>query len=151
LARLEGTYGGREKGTYQREENEYSDRESLPWPSNAFTSYFEYEYVQTLGFENQPDYFYLRQLFRDLFIGEGIQYEHVFDCTIKKFSMIHNCIDPPAQTRGSRRRNKWRRDLKNTPSARSPYSFPGQPNRSECLEKHQGWKNRICRGSQGDH
>lgn len=55
---------------------------------NAFTTYFEY--VRTLKFDEQPNYSYLRRLFHDLFVREGFQYDHVFDWTMKKFSMMYD-------------------------------------------------------------
>eukprot|EP01065_Artemidia_motanka_P042578 TRINITY_DN573_c0_g2_i1.p1 TRINITY_DN573_c0_g2~~TRINITY_DN573_c0_g2_i1.p1 ORF type:complete len:343 (+),score=101.10 TRINITY_DN573_c0_g2_i1:68-1030(+) len=38
-------------------------------------------YVKSLGFEDKPDYQYLRQLFRDLFVREGYQMDFVYDWT----------------------------------------------------------------------
>ncbi|SLM36806.1 casein kinase i [Lasallia pustulata] len=52
----------------------------------AFASYFKH--VRTLGFDDRPDYSYLRKLFRNLFVRKGLEYDHVFDWTIKKFLMI---------------------------------------------------------------
>ena len=42
-----------------------------------FASYFHY--CRSLGFEDTPDYAYLRKLFRDLFLREGFQYDNMFD------------------------------------------------------------------------
>jgi len=54
------------------------------------------KYVRGLGFEDTPDYSYLRKLFRDLFVRRGFEYDNVFDWTIKKFFMIHGNSDQPA-------------------------------------------------------
>ena len=51
--------------------------ESYP---KEFASYFHY--CRSLGFEDTPDYAYLRKLFRDLFLREGFQYDNMFDWTI---------------------------------------------------------------------
>ena len=76
----------------------------------AFTKYFKY--VQTLKFDDRPNYSYLRKLFRNLFISEGFQYDHVFDWTIKKYSMMYQ----PLQTQISIRGNKGRHDPRCMPS-----------------------------------
>ena len=60
---------------------------------DAFASYFNY--VRALGFNDQPNYSYLRKLFRDLFVHEGFEYDHVFDWTVKKFNMTYGNIDQP--------------------------------------------------------
>jgi casein kinase I homolog HRR25 len=92
---------------------------------DAFTSYFKY--VQTLKFDDRPNYSYLRKLFHNLFIREGFQFDHVFDWTIKKFSMMCDSCDQPAQTRISKRGNKGRYDLRNVPSVGRSHSSLGQP------------------------
>lgn len=48
-----------------------------------FASYFHY--CRSLRFDDKPDYAYLKRLFRDLFIREGFQFDHVFDWTILKY------------------------------------------------------------------
>src|SRR5947209_4834593 len=60
---------------------------------DAFIHYFHH--VRTLGFDEQPNYSYLRKLFRDLFVHEGFEYDHVFDWTVKRFNMIYGNIDQP--------------------------------------------------------
>ncbi|THU65442.1 hypothetical protein C4D60_Mb05t03670 [Musa balbisiana] len=47
-----------------------------------FISYFHY--CRSLGFEDKPDYSYLKRLFRELFIREGYQFDYVFDWTMLK-------------------------------------------------------------------
>lgn len=42
-------------------------------------------YTRSLRFDDKPDYVYLRKLFRDLFVREGLQYDYVFDWTIFKY------------------------------------------------------------------
>jgi hypothetical protein len=87
---------------------------------DAFPSYFKH--VQSLNFDDRPNYSHLRKLFRNLFIREGLQYDHVFDWTIKKFSIMHGAggegLDQPAQTRTSKRgAKKDRHDIGDPPSA----------------------------------
>ena len=42
-------------------------------------------YTRSLRFDDRPDYSYLRKLFRELFIREGLQYDYIFDWTIFKY------------------------------------------------------------------
>ena len=48
-----------------------------------FVQYFKY--VSELKFDEDPDYGYLRKLFRDLFVRSGFQYDHIFDWTALKY------------------------------------------------------------------
>ncbi|CAH9073754.1 unnamed protein product [Cuscuta europaea] len=57
------------------------------YPSE-FISYFHY--CRSLRFEDKPAYSYLKQLFRDLFIHEGYQFDYVFDWTILRYPQIGN-------------------------------------------------------------
>ena len=54
--------------------------EGLP---RAFACYFDY--IRSLGFDDKPKYSYLRKSFRDLFVREGFDHDHVFDWTILKY------------------------------------------------------------------
>ena len=56
-----------------------------------FATYFKH--VCGLAFDEKPDYSYLRNLLRDLFVREGFEHDFVFDWTIKKFFMLHNSTD----------------------------------------------------------
>lgn len=56
------------------------------------------KYVRNLAFDGNPDYRYLRKLFRKLFVSKAFEYDHVFDWTIRKFFMIHGSTDQPAVT-----------------------------------------------------
>eukprot|EP00756_Hemistasia_phaeocysticola_P026141 Hpha_TRINITY_DN16043_c1_g1::TRINITY_DN16043_c1_g1_i1::g.119248::m.119248/K02218/CSNK1, CKI; casein kinase 1 len=47
-----------------------------------FATYLNY--TRSLRFEDKPDYQYLRKLFRDLFVREGFQMDHMFDWTAKR-------------------------------------------------------------------
>ena len=49
---------------------------------NEFAIYLNY--TRNLGFDEKPDYSYLRQIFRDLFVREGFQYDGIFDWTVYK-------------------------------------------------------------------
>jgi hypothetical protein len=42
-----------------------------------FKLYFDH--VKNLGFEDRPDYDYLRKLFRDLLFQKGFSYDYLFD------------------------------------------------------------------------
>ncbi|KAJ9386290.1 hypothetical protein DTO063F5_3804 [Paecilomyces variotii] len=44
---------------------------------NEFATYFRY--VRSLGFEDKPDYSYLRNIFRDLFLNQSFQCDYIFD------------------------------------------------------------------------
>ncbi|OZC05251.1 kinase domain protein [Onchocerca flexuosa] len=48
----------------------------------AFAAYLKY--CKCLGFEEQPDYSHLRQLFRNLFHRQGFTYDYVFDWNLLK-------------------------------------------------------------------
>eukprot|EP00406_Dinophysis_acuminata_P047818 CAMPEP_0179304412 /NCGR_PEP_ID=MMETSP0797-20121207/49085_1 /TAXON_ID=47934 /ORGANISM="Dinophysis acuminata, Strain DAEP01" /LENGTH=70 /DNA_ID=CAMNT_0021014009 /DNA_START=9 /DNA_END=218 /DNA_ORIENTATION=+ len=39
-------------------------------------------YCRGLGFEDRPDYSYLRRLLRELFLREGYEFDFVFDWTL---------------------------------------------------------------------
>ena len=45
-----------------------------------FAKYFHY--CRSLGFNDKPDYAFLKSIFHDLFIREGLQLDYVFDWTI---------------------------------------------------------------------
>ncbi|KAM0929386.1 hypothetical protein ACQ4PT_001488 [Festuca glaucescens] len=47
-----------------------------------FASYLNY--CRSLGFEDKPDYMYLKKMFRDLFIQQGYQYDYVYDWMIPR-------------------------------------------------------------------
>ncbi|XP_077980011.1 casein kinase I-like isoform X3 [Glandiceps talaboti] len=53
------------------------------FPSD-FATYLNY--VRSLGFEDKPDYSYLRQLFRNLFHRKGFTYDYVFDWNLLKIN-----------------------------------------------------------------
>jgi len=113
---------------------------------DAFTSYFNY--VRTLGFDEQPDYSNLRKLFHDLFVRKGFEYDHVFDWTVKKFNMIYGNIDQPfvPKARSSKRGNNHQRDFMGKPSAghssrqplRKRVSKNAKVGRSRCTEARRG-------------
>lgn len=50
-----------------------------------FALYFDH--IHSLDFDDQPEYSYLRKIFRDLFIREGFDFDFVFDWTTLKYFM----------------------------------------------------------------
>lgn len=50
-----------------------------------FTAYFDY--IRSPDFDDKPTYSYLRKIFRDLFVREGFDYDHVYDWTVLKYLM----------------------------------------------------------------
>ncbi|KAL3965705.1 hypothetical protein ACCO45_000013 [Purpureocillium lilacinum] len=49
-------------------------------------------YVRSLGFEDRPDYAYLRHLFDRLFVSSGFKHDNVFDWTEKRFNELHGLV-----------------------------------------------------------
>lgn len=67
---------------------------------SAFATYINY--TRSLGFEDKPNYEYLRGLFRRVFRVQGFIYDNVFDWTEKRFEEIHshaNLHAPPREQR----------------------------------------------------
>ncbi|KAE8674345.1 Casein kinase I isoform delta-like [Hibiscus syriacus] len=63
-----------------------------------FASHFHY--CRSLRFDDKPDYtYYLKRIFRDLFIREGFQFDYVFDWTILKHQQSL-LTTPPARAIG---------------------------------------------------
>jgi len=54
--------------------------EGLP---QQFAVYFDY--IRSLDFDKKPKYAYLRRIFRDIFVREGFDYDHVYDWTILEY------------------------------------------------------------------
>ncbi|KAI5917725.1 casein kinase 1, delta subunit [Camillea tinctor] len=89
---------------------------------DAFVKYINY--TRSLGFEDKPDYAYLRRLFRRLFSSEGFKYDNIFDWTVKLFNEIHGPqkTEPVVpQTRGPKRGRR------KTPSVRGIHKQRRQP------------------------
>ncbi|KAL6212733.1 hypothetical protein ACLB2K_017951 [Fragaria x ananassa] len=63
-----------------------------------FSSYFHY--CRSLRFAEKPDYFYLKKIFRDLYIREGFQFDHVFDWTNLKYQQS-KLATPPSRALGA--------------------------------------------------
>ncbi|XP_074375783.1 casein kinase 1-like protein 1 [Apium graveolens] len=57
-----------------------------------FESYFHY--CRSLRFDDKPSYAYLKEIFRDLFIREGFQFDYVYDWTILKYQQSQ-LANPP--------------------------------------------------------
>lgn len=51
-----------------------------------FATYIDY--TRSLGFDDKPDYKYLRTLFRRVFAAKGFKYDNVFDWTEKRFQEL---------------------------------------------------------------
>jgi hypothetical protein len=49
---------------------------------HEFVTYMKYS--RSLGFKEEPDYAYPKNLFKDLFIKEGYIYDEIFDWTVTK-------------------------------------------------------------------
>lgn len=56
--------------------------ESLSWEFAAYLNY-----IRFLDFDDKSKHFYLRKLFRALFVRESFDHDHVFDWTILKYLM----------------------------------------------------------------
>ncbi|KAH8776290.1 casein kinase I isoform delta, partial [Diaporthe sp. PMI_573] len=59
-----------------------------------FVTYINY--ARGLAFDDKPDYSYLRELFRRLFLAEGLKYDHVFDWTEKRFKEMQSQVNTTA-------------------------------------------------------
>ncbi|KAH7331298.1 hypothetical protein KP509_20G025100 [Ceratopteris richardii] len=60
---------------------------------SEFATYLNY--CRSLGFEDKPDYNYLRKLFSDLFTNQGFRTDNIFDWTIIKFQQSQAASAPP--------------------------------------------------------
>ncbi|KAE9585928.1 hypothetical protein Lal_00010246 [Lupinus albus] len=91
----QGLKAGNKKQKYEKisEKKVSTSIESLchGYPSE-FASYFHY--CRSLRFDDKPDYAYLKRLFRDLFIREGLQFDYVFDWTILKYQQSQISAPP---------------------------------------------------------
>jgi casein kinase 1 epsilon len=85
-----------------------------------FASYFHY--CRSLTFEQDPDYGFLKRLFRDLFTREGYEHDNLFDWTILKYQ----------QTQQPRRQRQP------SPSDAVPSAAPSPVPSSLQVEKHTG-------------
>ncbi|KAB5514923.1 casein kinase I isoform delta [Coniochaeta sp. 2T2.1] len=56
-----------------------------------FVTYIDY--TRSLGFDDKPDYLYLRRLFHRLFAAQGFKYDDVFDWTEQRFQEICSRAD----------------------------------------------------------
>lgn len=64
---------------------------------SEFSIYLNYN--RSLRFDDKPDYGYLKRLFRELFVREGLRYDYVFDWTVQKNEKEHRQDPPRAQQR----------------------------------------------------
>lgn len=56
-----------------------------------FATYIDY--TRSLGFDDRPNYSYLRRLFRRLFTAEGFKHDNVYDWTEKIFNEMQNKVN----------------------------------------------------------
>lgn len=142
---------GLKAGTKKQKYDKISEKKMLTpievlcksYPSE-FISYFHY--CRSLRFEDKPDYSYLKRLFRDLFIREGYQFDHVFDWTILKYPQIG------ASSRG--RNPSGNVGLNLGPSAERPErTSVGQEFREKFSVAAEAFSRRLASGSgrPGDH
>ena len=57
--------------------------EGLP---QEFAVYFDY--IRSLDFDEKPKYSYLRKIFRDIFVREDLDYDHVYDWIVLRYLMV---------------------------------------------------------------
>ncbi|XP_042448521.1 casein kinase 1-like isoform X1 [Zingiber officinale] len=97
---------GLKAGTKEQKYDKISEKKMLTpievlcksYPSE-FASYFHY--CRSLRFEDKPNYSYLKQVFRELFIREGYQYDYVFDWKYPHFSADPRLREPNEMTGGA--------------------------------------------------
>lgn len=91
------------KAETEEEKNELIKRKKLKLPvaelceglPGEFATYVNY--TQTLGFNNRPDYAYLRRLFGNALLTGAFKYDNIYDWTERRFCEIHG----DAETIGS--------------------------------------------------
>lgn len=76
------------KAFSKREKHQKMMDKMLSMPIEALCEHFPAEFVtyldytRNLGFEDEPDYAYLRRLLSDLFFGQGYQYDFAYEWTV---------------------------------------------------------------------
>lgn len=71
-----------------------------------FATYIDY--TRSLGFDDKPDYSYLRRLFRRLFAARGFKYDNLFDWTEKRFQEICSKADGRSSVGKPQKRGRLR-------------------------------------------
>jgi hypothetical protein len=71
---------------------------------SEFTTFLSY--TRALGFDEQPDYVYIRTLFRDLLKREGYQYDFVFDWCVEATDQKDNGTATDTRRRESKENNR---------------------------------------------
>ncbi|UYV75959.1 CSNK1E [Cordylochernes scorpioides] len=98
-----------------------------------FANYLHY--CRSLGFDEKPDYTYLRQILRNLFHRQGFTYDFIFDWNMLKFGVNRNQVEqpppqqqppqPPTATQGEERRHHHRGPPMPTPTTASSSRLRG--------------------------
>ncbi|XP_074349094.1 casein kinase 1-like protein 2 isoform X2 [Apium graveolens] len=104
---------------------------------SEFASYFHY--CRSLRFEDEPDYVYLKRIFRDLFIRSGYQLDYYYDWAILKYQWSQMAV-PPTRNIGPTFR----------PNSRTRHAHPNADQQST-LQAQAGLSltNLARRGSHG--
>ncbi|KAK5202406.1 hypothetical protein LTR41_011842 [Exophiala xenobiotica] len=64
--------------------------DGLPTPFEEYMNY-----VRNLRYEDQPDYQHLRDMFKKLFRRQGLEYDDVFDWTVREFQRLETETQEP--------------------------------------------------------
>lgn len=94
----QGLQAGTKKQKYDRimEKKMTTSTESLCRGAPAeFAIYLNY--TRSLRFDDRPDYSYLRKIFRDLFIREGMVYDYIFDWTLLRLEIDRKNLESDSQ------------------------------------------------------
>jgi casein kinase 1 delta/casein kinase I family protein HRR25 len=97
-----------------------------------FATYINY--TRSLGFEDKPDYAYLRRLFRRLFTAKVFKYDNIFDWTEKRFHEIHGTVNPPEPPTPTGLQKRKPRPLPSTKAPREMVSA-GERRRSQRIRQ----------------
>ncbi|CAB4057200.1 CSNK1D [Lepeophtheirus salmonis] len=85
------------------------------------------DYCRCLGFTDEPDYSFMRQLFRNLFHKQGFTYDYVFDWNMLKFGGNVPKDPPPDMVRPDRRATVVNEDQATNGHSKDPPDANNQP------------------------